>query len=62
MVYDNYDQLRADVISRLKETFGEDRDPASSTANNPVIDFKELEEEMAEQASEFSYWIVNEPR
>lgn len=61
LVYDNYEQMRDDVILRLKDAFGEDGNPGSTSTINPEINFDKLEKEMAEQAYLFPYWFAEKP-
>lgn len=61
LVYDNYEQMRDDVILRLKDAFGEDGNHGSTSTINPEINFDKLEKEMAEQAYLFPYWFAEKP-
>ena len=61
LVYDNYEQMRDDVIIRLKDAFGENGNPGSTSIINPEINFDKLEKEMAEQAFLFPYWFAEKP-
>ena len=62
LVYDTYEQMHDDVITRLKDTFGEEIDLSLflSTSNRKVR-FEELEKEMAEMAYECPYWFAPKP-
>ena len=61
LVYDTSEQMRDDIIHRLKEAFGEDGELGTVVLGSPKIRFEELEKEIAEMAYECPYWFAPEP-